>query len=57
MSQNVPFILGITITFNLFYAESNFALMVGGLLTKYIACLGLLWLLTAKYTLKSKFET
>jgi len=56
MNQNIPFILGITITFNLFYAESNFALMAGGLLTKYIACLGLLWLLTANYTWKSKID-
>jgi hypothetical protein len=56
MSQNVKFILGLTITFNLFYAESNFALMVGGVLSKYIGCLGLLWLLTAKYIWKRKFD-
>jgi hypothetical protein len=55
-SQNVRLLLGLTITFQLFYAESNFALMVGGLLPKYIACLGLLWIVTAKYIWKRKFD-
>jgi hypothetical protein len=55
-SQNVRLLLGLTITFHLFYAESNFALMVGGLLPKYIACLGLLWIVTAKYIWKRKFD-
>ena len=54
ISQNVKLILGLTITFKLFYAGSNFALMVGGLLPKYIACLGLLWILTAKYIWERK---
>ena len=56
ISQNVKLILGLTIIFNLFYAESNFALMVGALLPKYIACLGFLWVVTAKYIWKKKFD-
>lgn len=35
-SRTFEYVLGITITFQLFYAESNFALMIGGLVLTYI---------------------
>jgi hypothetical protein len=36
-SRTFEYVLGVTLTFQLFYAESNFALMIGGLLLTYIA--------------------
>jgi len=42
---SVEYVLGATVTFSLFYAESNFALMMGGVLTTYLALLILLRLL------------
>ena len=41
-------ILGITVSFNLFYAESNLSLMVGGIFLTYIAFFLLLRLLTIR---------
>lgn len=38
----IEHILGVAITFQLFYAESNFALMIGGLLLTYVAVVVLL---------------
>ena len=46
ISSSIEYVLGATVTFSLFYAESNFALMVGGVLTTYLALLILLRLLT-----------
>ncbi len=40
-------VLAVTITFSLFYAESNFALMVGGMLPVYIVFIVLVRLLTS----------
>jgi hypothetical protein len=44
-ARRIEYVLGITITFSLFYAESNFSLMVGGVLLTYLALLVLLRLL------------
>ncbi len=41
-SATLEHILGITITFSLFYAESNFSLMVGGILTTYLTLIVIL---------------
>ena len=41
-------VLGVTVMFGLFYAESNFSLMVGGMLTTYIFFLLLLRLFSSK---------
>ena len=49
ISSGIEYVLGTTITFSLFYAESNFALMVGALLTPYLAMLVLLRVLTLRY--------
>jgi hypothetical protein len=49
ISSSIEYVLGATVTFGLFYAESNFALMVGALLTPYLALLVLLRLLTLRY--------
>ena len=49
ISSSIEYVLGATVTFGLFYAESNFALMVGALLTPYLALLVLLRLLTIRY--------
>lgn len=46
IGSGIEYVLGATVTFSLFYAESNFALMVGGVLTTYLALLILLRLLT-----------
>lgn len=46
VSATLERVLGVTIMFNLFYAESNFALMVGGMVSTYIAFIVLLRLLT-----------
>ena len=46
IGSGIEYVLGATLTFGLFYAESNFALMVGGVLTMYLALLILLRLLT-----------
>lgn len=46
IGSGAEYVLGATVTFSLFYAESNFALMVGGVLTMYLALLILLRLLT-----------
>lgn len=35
--RTFEYVLGVTLTFQLFYAESNFALMIGGLLLTFIA--------------------
>lgn len=40
-------VLAVTITFSLFYAESNFALMVGGILPSFIVLVVLMRLLTS----------
>jgi predicted membrane protein len=37
MHRTLEYVLGISLTFQLFYAESNFALMIGGLLLTFIA--------------------
>ena len=50
ISSSIEYVLGATVTFSLFYAESNFALMVGGVLTTYLALLILLRLLTLSST-------
>ncbi len=42
----IEYVLGATVTFSLFYAESNFVLMAGGVLTTYLALVILLRLLT-----------
>ena len=42
ISRSIEYVLGITITFSLFYAESNFALTVGGLFLTYVAFVVLL---------------
>lgn len=47
ISRSIEYVLGITITFSLFYAESNFALMVGGVFLTYLAFVVLLRLLTS----------
>ena len=49
ISSSIEYVLGVTVTFSLFYAESNFALMVGALLTPYFALLVLLRLFTLRY--------
>ena len=41
-------VLGVTVMFGLFYAESNFSLMVGGILSTYIFFLILLSILSTK---------
>lgn len=46
VSAPVEHALAVTIMFGLFYAESNFALMVGGILSTYVALIVLLRLLT-----------
>jgi len=51
ISSSIEYVLGATVTFSLFYAESNFALMVGGVLTSYFALFFLLRLLTFKINL------
>ena len=50
IGSGIEYVLGATVTFSLFYAESNFALMVGGVLTTYLALLILLRLLTLDST-------
>jgi hypothetical protein len=50
ISASTEYVLGATVTFSLFYAESNLALMVGAVLTPYLALLLLLRLLTYEYT-------
>ena len=47
VSSPMEHVLGVTIMFGLFYAESNFALMAGGILSTYIAFIVLLRLLTS----------
>lgn len=47
ISRSIEYVLGITITFSLFYAESNFALMVGGMFLTYLTFVVLLRLLTS----------
>lgn len=46
VSAPLEHVLAVTIIFGLFYAESNFALMVGGILSTFIAFIVLLRLLT-----------
>jgi hypothetical protein len=46
ISCSIEYVLGATVTFSLFYAESNFALMAGGVLPSYLALLILLRILT-----------
>ena len=46
VSSTIEYVLGVTIIFNLFYAESNFSLMVGGVFLTYAVFLLLLRLLT-----------
>jgi hypothetical protein len=53
VSATLEHVLGVTIMFNLFYAESNFALMVGGMVSTYIAFIVLLRLLTSRYIVTS----
>lgn len=48
ISSSIEYVLGVAVTFNLFYAESNFALMAGGVVTSYLALLLLLRILTFK---------
>lgn len=43
---SIEYVLGATLIFSLFYAESNLALMAGGVLTTYLALLILLRLMT-----------
>jgi hypothetical protein len=50
IGSGIEYVLGATVTFSLFYAESNFALMAGGVLTTYLALLILLRLLTLDFT-------
>jgi hypothetical protein len=57
ISSSIEYVLGVTVTFGLFYAESNFALMVGALLTQYLALLLLLRLLTLRYNQTSFINT
>lgn len=45
VSRRIEYVLGISLTFSLFYAESNFALMAGGVLLTYLAFFVLLRLL------------
>jgi len=52
ISCGIEFTLGTTVTFSLFYAESNFALMMGSVLTHYMALLLLLRLMTFRSTSK-----
>lgn len=54
INQNPSFILGLAISFYLFYADSNLALMLGGVLLKYLAGLSILWILTANYVWERK---
>jgi len=53
ISFSIEYVLGAAITFGLFYAESNFALMVGALLTPYLALLALLRVLTLRYNIRT----
>jgi len=46
ISASIEYVLGATVTFSLFYAESNFAVMAGAVLTPYLALLLLLRILT-----------
>ncbi len=50
ISSSIEYVLGATVTFSLFYAESNFALMAGAVLTPYLSLLLVLWLMTVGYT-------
>ena len=50
----IEHVLAVTITFSLFYAESNFALMVGGILPVFIVFMVLARLLTIKVNKTSK---
>lgn len=52
--DNLSLILGLAISFNLFYADSNFALLFGGVLLKFLAGLAILFFLTANYRWKAK---
>lgn len=52
--DNLSLILGLAISFNLFYADSNFALLFGGVLLKFLAGLAILFFLTANYRWKVK---
>lgn len=53
IGASIEYVLGVTVTFSLFYAESNFALMVGAVLTPYLALLVLLRLLTLRCNIRT----
>jgi hypothetical protein len=50
ISSSIEYVLSATVTFSLFYAESNLALMLGAVLTPYLSLLLLLRLLSYDYT-------
>lgn len=50
--DNLSLILGLAISFSLFYADSNFALLFGGVLLKFLAGLAILFFLTVNYRWK-----
>ena len=50
ISSSIEYVLGATVTFSLFYAESNLALMLGAVLTPYLSLLLLLRLVSYDYT-------
>lgn len=51
-NRPIEHVLGITLTFSLFYAESDFALMIGGVLLTYIALVVVLRLLALNGSLR-----
>ena len=52
-NKNIEHVLGITLLFNLFYAESNFSLMIGGVLLTFFAFYVLIRILSIGLNIRS----
>ena len=51
--NGIEFVVGLSVTFELFFADSNFSLLANGVFFKYILCLVLLRILSLKFNLGS----
>jgi len=51
--NGIEFVAGLSVTFELFFADSNFSLIANGVFLKYLLCLLLLRILTLKFKLGS----
>ena len=49
--NRIEFIIGLSVTFELFFADSNFSLLANGVFFKYILSLVLLRILSLKFNL------